>query len=134
MLTKALEDIRAIYQEGASRTGLETGIRKADVLLWAKENSLEFDQTFNQVSVILARGYLAHELDWAFCDAAANDLFGAALEIDFGGTTVFPDQFWDFYLAFDHSETVTEDRADETARQGIRDFLARFDHKHCDSS
>lgn len=128
MLTEALEDIRALFHGGDSRTGPGTLIRKADVLLWAKENNLGVEETVSQVSVMLARAYMANELDWTFCDAAANNLFGAVLELDLGsdGTVEFPDQFWEFYLAFDHSETVAKEKADETARHGISDFLAKL--------
>ncbi len=126
MVEKALDDIRVLYTGGVSRTGWGGSVRKEDVLLWAKENNLGIKEIFDQVAVMLSRGYMDRALDWDFCDAAANDLFGVLMEFytDAGREVEEPKQFWKFYLAFDYSETVAEEKVEETARVEIGEFLA----------
>lgn len=80
MVEKALEDIRVLYEGGVSRTGWGGCVRKEDVLLWAKESNLGIEETFDQIAVMLSRCYIDGALDWDFCDAAANDLFGVLIE------------------------------------------------------
>ncbi|MBD3734117.1 MAG: hypothetical protein IE934_15570 [Sphingopyxis sp.] len=126
MFEKALHDIRVIYEGGMSRTGWGGCIRKEDVLLWSEESGLSIKDTFDQVGIGLARGYLHGTLDWDFCDEAANDLFGILMGLYVGdkhrvGT---PSHFWKFYLAFDYSETVEPEQAEEVARIEIDEFLS----------
>ena len=126
MVNKALRDIRVLYDGGVSRTGGGGCVRKEDVLLWAKESDLSIEETFDQIAVLLSRGYMDRDLDWDYCDAAANDLFGVLMEFytDRGRMVEEPKQFWKFYLAFDYSETVAEGNAEEAARTEISEFLA----------
>lgn len=126
MVKKALDDIRVLHAGGVSRTGWGGCVRKEDVLLWAKENNLGIGEIFDQVAVMLSRGYMDRALDWEFCDAAANDLFGVLMEFytDASREVEEPTQFWKFYLAFDYSETVAEQKVEETARAEIGEFLA----------
>jgi hypothetical protein len=125
MVENALTDIRVLYDGGVSRTGWRGCVRKEDVLLWAEESKLEIEETFDQVAVTLSRGFMDRSLDWDFCDAAANDLFGVLMEFytDRKREVEEPKHFWKFYLAFDHSETVVAEKADETARTEISEFL-----------
>lgn len=126
MVDKALRDIRVLYDGGVSRTGWGGCVRKEDVLLWAKESDLSIEETFDQIAVLLSRGYMDHDFDWDFCDAAANDLCGVLMEFytDRSRKVEEPKQFWKFYLAFDYSETVAEENAEEAARTEISEFLA----------
>ncbi|MBX7539653.1 hypothetical protein [Qipengyuania sphaerica] len=126
MVDKALRDIRVLYDGGVSRTGWGGCVRKEDVLLWAKESDLSIEETFDQIAVLLSRGYMDRDFDWDFCDAAANDLFGVLMEFctDRSRKVEEPKQFWKFYLAFDYSETVAEENAEEAARTEISEFLA----------
>ena len=126
MTDNALKDIRVLYDGGVSRTGWRGSVRKEDVLLWAKESNLGIEETFDQVAVMLSRGYMDGALDWDFCDAAANDLFGVLVEFytDLDREVEEPKKFWRFYLAFDYSETVAEEKAEATARTEISEFLA----------
>lgn len=126
MTVNALNDIRVLYYGGVSRTGWGGCVRKEDVLLWAKESNLGIEETFDQVAVILSRGYMDRALDWQFCDTAANHLFGVLTEfyIDPDRKVEQPEQFWKFYEAFDYSETVAEEKAEEIARTEIAAFLA----------
>lgn len=127
MFEKALNDIRVLYEGGISRTGWGGCIRKEDVLLWAKESGFSIAETFDRVGIGLARAYSVGKLDWEFCDAAANDLFGTLMEFysDRKRNIEEPSYFWNFYLAFDHSEMVEADKAEEVARDEIDELLRK---------
>jgi hypothetical protein len=128
MFDLALNDIRALYEGGISRTGWAGCIRKDDVVLWANENNLSIEHTFDGIGVALACAYANGSLDWDFCDSAANDLFGVLMlfHTDSERHVGEPKLFWKYYLAFDHSETVEPSQADETARAEIGQFLSEL--------
>ena len=128
MFDLALNDIRALYEGGISRTGWAGCIRKEDVALWSNENDLSIDQTFDAIGVALAYAYANGSLDWDFCDSAANDLFGVLMQFYTDSECHVEESklFWKYYLAFDHSETVEPSQADETARAAIGEFLSEL--------
>jgi hypothetical protein len=124
MFDNALNDIRLLYDGGVSRTGWGGCIRKEDVLLWSKECDLSIEDTFDRVGVALGRAYIDRTLGWDFCDSVANDLFGVLMEFytDKERHIEEPKLFWKFYLAFDYSETVEAEKADEAARLRLVSF------------
>ena len=125
MIDGAINDIRTLYAGGISRTGWRGCIRKEDVLLWSNESELSIEDTFDQLGVALAQAYIDRTYDWEFCDSAANDLFGVLMEFYIAEDRHIeePQLFWKFYLAFDYSETVEAEKADEVARAEIVAFL-----------
>lgn len=125
MIDNVLNDIRVLYDGGISRTGWRGCIRKEDVLRWSNASGLSIEETFNQIGVALGRAFIDHAIDWDFCDSAANSLYGALIGFytDDEHHVEEPELFWKFFLAFDHSETVGAERADEVARIEIREFL-----------
>ena len=125
MFNNAINDIVVLYNGGVSRTGWAGCIRKEDVLLWSTEANLSIQETFDEVGVALSNAYVDGTFDWEFCDSAANDLFGTLMEFycDESYHVEEPKLFWKFYLAFDYSETVEAEKADEIARVGIGELL-----------
>ena len=126
MYDEALSDLRNLYRGGLSKTGWGGDVRKEDVARWAELSELTLSQVFDRVGVELARDYAGGILTWEFCDAAANRLFGVLTVLSMDGAVEMeePEQFWNFYLAFDRSETVPPERAEETAQKHVADFLA----------
>ena len=58
----------------------------------------------------LARGFHASELDFTFCDAVINDLFGRVMT---PAREPAPSLFWQVYLAFDAGEFYRPNKRDE---------------------
>lgn len=87
-----------------------------DITRWATEAKLRPTNFFDKLAVELACDFFVGLLGWEFCDGVANALFGALLE--FGEGFEWPDTFFEFYCAFDHSEM--EGPRD---RELIRSFL-----------
>lgn len=125
MIDDAINDIRVRYAGGISRTGWRGCLGKEDVLLWANDSGLSIEETFDQVGLALSQAYIDRTCDWEFCDSAANDLFGVLMEFYIAEDRHIeePKLFWKFYLAFDYSETVEDEKADEVARAEIGALL-----------
>jgi len=128
MIENALDDMRALYEGGVSRTGWKGCIRKEDVLLWSNECGFSIESTLDEIGVALARAFISHDVDWNFCDSVANDLFGVLM--DFYTDSIYqveqPKLFWRFYLAFDTSEMVEAEKVDKVARVEISEFLSEL--------
>lgn len=128
MIDNALTDMRVLYEGGVSRTGWKGCIRKEDVLLWSNECGLSIECTLDGIGVALARAFISDNVDWDFCDSVANDLFAVliAFYTDSNYHVEEPKLFWRFYLAFDYSEMVEAEKADEVARVEISEFLSEL--------
>lgn len=122
---EAFEDLRNLYRGEFSKRGIGGDVAPEDVKRWACVASMSVSQTFDTVAVELARDYAAGILTWEFCDAVANKLFGVMTDLVVSGELAGePKGFWQFYLAFDHSETVEPERREAIAKGDIASFLA----------
>jgi hypothetical protein len=86
-----------------------TGLSEADVQRWDDSLGASRSTLYDQIALYLARGFLASELTFAFCDAVITDLLGVITSTD----EHRPDFFWEVYLAFDEGEYYHGNNRDE---------------------
>lgn len=126
MYDEALRDLRNLHRGGVSTTGWAGTVRKEDVVRWSEVSGLGLTETFDNIGIEMALDFALGILTWQFCDMTANALFGVLVEMANDGVADFdePKHFWEFYLAFDHSETVPAAEAHKVAHDQIERFLA----------
>ena len=94
-------------------------VGKDDVVRWANDANLTPSKIFDELAVELASDFFVGFLGWPFCDGVTNALFDALLQFK-EEECPWPNTFFEFYLAFDHSEI--EGPQD---RELIRSFLGQ---------
>jgi hypothetical protein len=112
MYESTLAELRARWRDGNHYIGPD------DIARWSDASGLSATRTFDVLAVELASDFFTGFLGWEFADSVANALYGALLES--GERTEWPDIFFEFYCAFDHSE-----RHGPTDRELIRPFLRK---------
>lgn len=117
-----LEELRVRRREGAFAEKFH--IEDAEVTQWASLAGCSVTDFLDQFAIEIAADFFVGFLSWEFADRIANDLHAVMLDLS-GKNPEFrwPDECWEFYLAFDHSEI--EGSQD---RELIRDFLKK--HKY----
>ena len=115
MYETALAELRARWREGNHYVG------KDDINRWSELSGLSATKVFDRLAVDLSSDFFIGFLGWNFADGAANALYGALMEfVGSDESFVWPDEFDEFYRAFDHSEM--EGPKD---RELIREFLSK---------
>ena len=117
MYQSVLNELRVRWRDGHHY------IDKDDITRWSTEASILPPNLFDKLAVELASDFFVGFLGWEFCDGVANALHQALLEFPEG--CEWPDTFFEFYCAFDHSEM--EGPRD---RELIRDFLKQHRTLH----
>jgi len=117
----ALQDMMAIQKSWPTASG-SLNLRREEIESWAIAGSTDTLNALDMVALGLAIDFQCRILTWEFCDRVANDLQGElwhhAAELE------TPTFFWQFFLAFDHSETAkTEDEAESLAQRAIKKLL-----------
>lgn len=110
MYQSVLNELRVRWREAYHYIG------QGDIIRWSTEANLPPTKLLDELAVELASDFFVGFLGWEFCDGVANALFGALLE--FQEDFEWPNTFFQFYCAFDTSET--EGPRD---RELIRSFL-----------
>lgn len=115
MYETALAELRARWRDGNPHVG------KDDIYRWSELSGLSGTQVLDRLAIELSSDFFVGFLGWDFADGVANALNDALMELmasdqDF----VWPDTFFEFYCAFDHSEM--EGPRD---RELIREFLQK---------
>ena len=64
---------------------------------------------YDQIALRLARGFYDSELDFTFCDAVINDMFGVIISVN----EVHKELFWRVFSAFDEGEYYHKNNRDE---------------------
>lgn len=113
MYESTLAELRARWRDGNRYIGPD------DITRWSEVDGLSVTKAFDLLAVELASDFFTGFLGWEFADGVANALYGALLEN--GERIEWPDTFFEFYCAFDHSE-----RHGPTDRELIRPFLRKY--------
>ena len=116
-------ELRRRYADLSSGTDSCSRIAKEDFSRWCVDLGLSRASLYEVVGTYLARGFHASELDFAFCDAVANDLFTVAVEADDGKT---PELFWQVFLAFDAGEQHKPFDDDDPVETRTRPLIAEI--------
>ena len=106
MYQSVLNELRERWRDG------DHYVDEKDVVRWANEAKLTPSEFLDKLAVELASDFFVGFLGWEFCDGVANALFPTAMTLS--------ETFFEFYLAFDHSEI--EGPRD---RELIRSFLGQ---------
>lgn len=102
------------------------GLAMTEFRGWASSVNLSEDELSNEVALHLAKGFLAGELPFAYCDHIVNCIYPLALERD-----RLPEPFWSVFLAFDAGEYFRDDDrsvdpADKYTRPQLIEILSQY--------
>lgn len=114
MYETALAEMWARWRKGTFYVG------KDDIVRWSETSGLSASKVFHRLAVELSSDFFVGFLGWDFTNGAANELNGTMLQFTSETDFVWPDAFFEFYCAFDHSEM--EGPRD---RELIREFLQK---------
>lgn len=115
MYAIALAELRERWRNGNHYIG------KDDIRRWSELSCLSETRVIDCLAIELSSDFFVGFLGWDFTNGAANALYGALLELVNGDQDfVWPDTFFEFYCAFDHSEM--EGPRD---RELIREFIQK---------
>ncbi|UYY57556.1 hypothetical protein [Sphingomonas sp. S2-65] len=112
MYDSALAELRVRWRSG------DRLVSDDDIGRWSNISGLPAEKVFDLLSVELAEDFFTGFLGWEFADSVANALYGVLLDIS--DDVEWPNTFFEFYIAFDHSE-----RHEPRTRELIRPFLGK---------
>ena len=102
-------------------------LNQADLQRWSHLIGEPRSAMYDDIAVHLARGFHARELDFEFCDAILNDIFGV---ITSANDEKLPDLFYQIYCAFDEGEYYHRDnRQEDPVETYTRPQIARIVEK-----
>ncbi|UAB77293.1 hypothetical protein INR77_10765 [Erythrobacter sp. SCSIO 43205] len=122
-----IADLQKLYNGGVSVSGWAGDAGEETVRHFSKKMNIAEEVVLNDIALDTARGFLAGELTWEFGDWVANKcLFSGITNFGLsGGTVDAPELWWEVYLAFDHSETVSENTAEVARDELLEVFSSR---------
>jgi hypothetical protein len=112
MYDRALAELRARWRRGDRLVSID------DIGRWSNISGLAADKVLDRLSIELAEDFFAGFLGWEFADSVANALYAVLLDIS--EDIEWPNTFFNFYIAFDHSE-----RHEPQNGELIRPFLEK---------
>jgi hypothetical protein len=104
-----------------------TYLNENDMERWCELTGDSRSALYDRIALYLARGFHNAELDFEFCDAIVNDMFGIIISTPEGP----PDLFYEVYNAFDAGEFTHAGNRDENpvevyTRPTIREIVERL--------
>ena len=123
-ISEVISELKAIYKDQLGYPHPPgPGLTEADVQRWSSSLGCSRSTLYDQIAAHLARGFHASRLDFCFCDAVVNDLFGVITSAD----ERRPDLFWAVYLAFDEGEYYhNNNRNEDPVEAYTRPMIARI--------
>jgi hypothetical protein len=105
-----LEELKKFGRNEAGKPhSCRAHLTEDDIQRWSPLIGGSRSALYDRIAVFLARGFHSAELEFEFCDAVANHLFGIITYAD----EDLPDIFWEIYLAFDAGEYYHAGNRDE---------------------
>jgi hypothetical protein len=97
----------------------------ADIQRWSHLIDEPRSALYDELAVYLARGFHGRELEFEFCDAIMNDIFGLIISAE---GELMPELFYRIYCAFDegefyHGDNRQEDPVEAYTRPQIADIV-----------
>ncbi|PXA91700.1 hypothetical protein DMC47_25055 [Nostoc sp. 3335mG] len=93
-------------------------VTSEDIGRWSNTTGLSADKILDSIALGLAEDFFTGFLGWEFTDSVANALWGVLLDIS--DDVEWPNTFFEFYIAFDHSE-----RHEPRTGELIRPFIEK---------
>jgi hypothetical protein len=97
-----LHELNEIRQAGTGKPYCQRAHLTADhVQKWSASLCQSEAHLYDQIGIYLARGFHSRELDFEFCDAVVNDIYGLIVS---SPDPDLPDLFYEVHSAFDEGE------------------------------
>jgi hypothetical protein len=97
-----LQELKEIRQAGTGKPYSRKAHLTADhIQKWSALLCQSEAHLYDQIAIYLARGFHSYELDFEFCDALVNDIYGLIVS---SPDAHLPDLFYEVYSAFDEGE------------------------------
>jgi hypothetical protein len=88
------------------------GLTLDDLAATCEEFDVAPQDALNELSIVVAQGYLAGTWTYDFCDGVMNGIINAV--VDLGMTSEMPQPVFSLYQAFDEGERIRSDDPSET--------------------